>query len=523
MANCPINKIDSNVATLAYAKEECLGVLPDAVVGSGDQAGAVWQELDPNSYADFSATYTSTARNPINASRQNQKGVITDVDVTAGINQDLTLANTTDLMQSFFFALQRSRPNTHALNKVAVPTTAVTVADGYAIAGAAALGFAAGQIVLAHGYASPANNGVKTITEATSSLVKVGGILTAEASPPASASLQTVGFAFTAGDASIITPVGDLPRLTLAAGDLAPLNLLPGEWIYLGADQASNRFTNNQGFCRVNRVEGRSILFDKVDWAPVAEAGTGKTITIFFGDIIKNEKDPTKIVRTSLQLRRTLGRDANGVQSEYMVGCVANELTVNLAQADKVNLDMSFVGIRQEFKNGSEGLKPGATLPLPAGAEAFNTTSDLARIKLALVSEVNGNVAPLFSFATEGTITISNGVTANKALGVLGGFDASTGNFEVGGSVTSYFTTVDAVEAVRDNASATLDVVMVKANQGIVWDIPLLTLGGGNIQVEQDAPIMVPLEPMGAESSFGHTLQYQSFTYLPSSASNGNI
>jgi hypothetical protein len=38
------------------------------------------------------------------------------------------------------------------------------------------------------------------------------------------------------------------------------------------------------------------------------------------------------------------------------------------------------------------------------------------------------------------------------------------------------------------------------------------------LNVEQDQAIQLPLETNAAESSFGHTLLFQSFPYLPNSA-----
>jgi hypothetical protein len=55
----------------------------------------------------------------------------------------------------------------------------------------------------------------------------------------------------------------------------------------------------------------------------------------------------------------------------------------------------------------------------------------------------------------------------------------------------------------------------VKENKGILFDIPLLSLGDGRLAVEQDQAITLPLETMAAESSFGHTLLFASFSYLP--------
>ena len=59
---------------------------------------------------------------------------------------------------------------------------------------------------------------------------------------------------------------------------------------------------------------------------------------------------------------------------------------------------------------------------------------------------------------------------------------------------------------------------MLKKNNGLIWDIPLLSLGDGRLSVEQDKSITLPLETNAAESKFGHTLLFQVFGYLPDAA-----
>ena len=514
MADCPVNKIDSNVVGLAIAEEVCPGVLP----GEQGQPGVpIWRTMEPNSYADFGSEITTVARNPISQSRSNQKGVVTDLEATGGFNQDLMLANIVRPLQDFFFANQRPKATTVNLNAAPVYVTAVATATGYAVAGAATLGFKTGQLIFAKGFANAANNGLKIVDTASGTAIKPIEALVAEASPSMSAEISAVGFQFAEGDLTVVTPVGDLPRLVATAADFTTFGLIPGEWIFLGGDGAATQLGANVGFARVKSIAAKTLILDKVNWAPIATDGAAKTARIFFGDVLRNETDPALIKYRTVQLRRTLGSDADGVQSEYLIGAFANELTVNMPQADKINVDLGYIAMDNVQRTGAQGLKPGATAPIER-SDVFNTSSDFARIKLAAVDLVNGNPKPLFNFSTEMSLVINNGITMNKALGVLGAFAASAGNFVVSGSITAYFASVEAVQAVRNNLDVTLDFISVKKNTAMLWDIPLLTLGGGRVTVEQDNPVMVPLENMAAESEFGHTLLFQSFKYLPNIA-----
>lgn len=501
------NKIDSNVTGLRFAEESSLRTLPGS---------PVWYPLEPNSYADFGGQISTVARNPINPSRQRKKGVTTDLDASGGFNQDLTFDNTTRLLQGFFFADIREKKTTAPMNGTATPITGVTSASKTFAAASGLTGFLANQLVMAKGFSVAANNGLKTVSAAsTATAVVTVEALVDEAVPPATAKLTSVGYQFASATADIVMN-GSLVRLNRASGtvDLTTLGLIAGEWVYVGGDSVASQFTNNKGFARINVIAATYIEFDKVSWTPVAEVGASKTIQLFFGSVLRNEADPTLIKRRTFQLERTLGSDANGVMSEYLVGAVPNELTLNIAQADKVTMDLTFVAVDNEQRTGTLGVKAG-TRPTLAPGSAFNTSSDFSRIKLALASNTDAAPTPLFAFATEMSISINNNVSPNKALGVLGAFDTSAGTFEVAGNTTAYFADVTAVQAVRNNSDVTVDVIMLKKNLALLWDIPLLSLGDGRLAVEQDQSITLPLETNAAESKFGHTLLFQSFSYLP--------
>lgn len=507
---CAVNKIDSNVTGLRIAEEECLKELPG--VGGVD---AVWHPLEPNGYSDFGASITTTARNPINPSRQRKKGSVTDLDASGGISQDMTQTNLTRMMQGFLFADAREKSTSTPMNAAAIPASSIAT-DVLTFSANLPVAPKAGDLVLLVGFGLGANNGLKLATAADADSITVTG-LADEVAPPATATAKVVGHQFADSDVAITYTPGNLPRLTSAAFDLTTLGLIPGEFIFVGGDDAATSFAVGTGFARVSAIAAGYLELDKIDWAPAAESGAGKTIRIFTADIIRNEKSPALIKRRSYQIERTLGDDVAGPQSEVLIGAVPNELTINVEQAAMVTADLTFVACDDEYRTGTDGLKPG-TRPNLIESDAFNTTSDFSRIKLASVSSTDANPAPIFAFASTLTLTVNNNVTPTKAIGTLGSFDTNVGTFEVGGSIEAYFADMQGPKAVRNNADITLDFVAVKNNAGVLFDIPLLSLGDGRLNVEQDTPIMLTLENMAAESKFGHTLMFQTFDYLPNSA-----
>lgn len=510
--SCPSYKIDSNDTGLRFAIEKCLKELPSVGAVPPDLADPVWYPLEPNSYGDMGANVTTVARNPINPSRQRQKGVVTDLEASASFQMDLTHTNHLYMMQGFCFALAREKPTSVPLNSAAIAITGVDDITGYAVGATLAPQFAVGDLVMASGFTNAANNGIKKLTSVAATAIVAAG-LADEVAPPADAKIQAVGFEFPAADVALTVVSGKL-RLTAIATNMTTLGLIAGEWIFLGGDAAGAKFTNNVGFARIDTITTTYIEFGKTSWVnPTAEVGTGKSIQIFLGTVIRNEDNPANIVRTSFQFERTLGKDTVGTMSQYIIGSVANELTVNVAQADKVTAEMGFVACDAVARDGTTGLKAG-TRPALVASDAYNTSSDVRRIAFSIVNDTQ----PLFVYATDLSLTLTNNASGAKAIGVLGNFDVNVGIFDVSGSVTAYFQDIRAVNAVRNNSDVTMDFILVKKNAGMAWDVPLLALGNGMVAVEQDQAITVPLDTMAAQSSFGHTLLYVNFPYLPNAA-----
>lgn len=501
------NKIDSNSTGLSIAYEtQVIGVLPGT---------PIWYPLEPNTYSDFGPTIKTTPRNPITVTRQQKKGTTTDLDAAAGWNQDVTQNNMTRHLQSFFFAALREKPTTQPMNSAAIVLTAVDSILGYEAA--AGLGiFVANDLLLASGFGVTANNGLKVVSTASGTAVVTVPASAVEASPPAASGLKKVGVQFPSGDISFALN-GNLSRIVSASNALAQLELIPGEWVYVGSDTTTHVSATQFGFARVSVVTAGYLELDKTDWTPAVDAGTGKTIQIYNGDLLRTEEDPANQKRFTGTLERSLSNAGTGAQAQYVIGAVANTMALNMPGQNKVTVDLSYMGIDGPYRDGATGIMPGTRLPL-VSTDAYNTSSDFSRIKMSIVDPTTSKVSPLFAYVTDLTLNISNNVTSNKALGILGAFDMSAGIFAFTGKATAYFGDVDSLLAVRNNTSVTLDIVLVKNNSGMLFDVPLVTLGGALLAVEADKAITVPLDITGAESVFNHTTVYQNFLYLPSAA-----
>ncbi|MBN46216.1 MAG: hypothetical protein CMH23_07055 [Methylophaga sp.] len=498
------NKIDSNVTGLAFAEEASLKTLP----GSPS-----WYELEPNSYSDFGGELTNVARAPIDPSRQRKKGTTTDLDASGGFNSDLTQNNLTRLLQGFFFADAREKPSTAPFNGTAVALTALTTSAFQAASGLDV--FLVGHLIKASKMGDSANNGLAKVTAVLATSVTVSKVLVAEAAPPAASFIEACGFEFPTGDLDVVASASSI-KLVSTTTDFTTLGLNVGEWIFVGGDATINQFANNSpGYARIKSISTNELALDDTTFTAISETGTGLEVRIFFGKVLRNEKTTALIKRRSYNVERQLGQDDDGVQSEYLEGAIANEFTLNVPQADKLNADLTFVAMDNTQRTGAQGLKAGTRVAAPA-EDAFNTSSDIYRIKLNIVDPVTLNPTALFGYVSEANVAINNNVSANKAIGTLGAFDATAGDFEVSGSVTAYFSTVAAVQAVRNNSDVAMNLIAAQRNAAVVFDMPLIALGGGRLSVEKDAPITIPVDTNAAECEAGYTLLASFLPYVPS-------
>lgn len=522
-------KLDSNVVELRFAVEsstyKTLGSTP------------VWYPLDPNSYSDFGGNVSTVARSPIERGRQRRKGVVVDLEAAGSFNIDLTATNINYLLEGFMFAATREKPNAVDWDSTTSPSTFSKTGHGMATT------LDAGSIIFTENFADPANNGQFVVASDTvGTIVVTAATLVTEGTAPADSKITHVGHQSLVRSGStqgfdIDTTTGTWPRLTIASrsAEQAVLDftdfLVPGEWVFLKGfpDSANN------GFKRVRSVQAQYVEFDKSDSAMVDDQGAtdSEQQEIYWGHVLKNE-DGTEasfpITRFSYHFERDLGEPDDAStdrQYEYLVGSVCNEATFNLGTADKITADLSLLAADAvQFDAGDvNAYRNSGTPSFPdlVDTDVFNTTNDVKRFQMQLVDVADEAPTPLFAHVMDGTIVVNNNLSLAKAISVLGGFEVNVGTFMVSGSLTVYFVDVASVRAVRNNSDVTLDLIMVKENRGMIYDMPLISLGDGRVDAVKDEAIKLPVSYDAAKGSkvnatYTHTLLLGFFPYLPDEA-----
>lgn len=467
----------------------------------------IWFPVEPNSYDDFGGDTKLTPRTPIAADRQKRRGTVTDFDAMAGYQVDLTDRSLYPVMPGFMFANWR--------NKTVLDVTAVA-AGSYTVAAGGA-GFAVGDLLFAESMNTPANNGMKVVTASTATSVSVAGAVVEAVTAANLPQITRVGFQFASGDLTL-TVSGGTATIGAAVKNLTTLGLIPGEWVHLGGDAAANKLATaaSNGFYRVRSVMATQIVCDVFPDNAVTDAGAGKTMHLYIGNVLKNEWDPTLQVIKTYQFERSL--NPAGTQLEYVLGACPNTLKIEAKTADKLTASLDFKAL--DTDTSQVALKSG-TRPALFPQSAFSSASDFSRLRLR---DVNTN-ANLAVYMTDLSLTIDNGTSADKALGTLGGIEHTIGDFDVSGSVEAYFSSLTAVQAVKAGTICGIDVALVTnvlttgvgyQAAGWVFDVPSVQLGDGKVKVEKDKKVKLPVSLAAtADQTLNHTLLAVHFRFLP--------
>lgn len=503
-----VDTVTSNSTGLYACREVVPGVTP---------ANPVWVEKEPNSYSNFGAELKSVQRMPINANRRNKKGTVVGYTAGAEYETDLTADNLREDFAAFSFAEPRRKSQLFA--------TAAT-ADGFTVpAGGAA--YVLGSLVFAQGGSIGANNGLKRVVAGSDADNVAVDNLTAAAGE--TIELNRVGQTFAAGDASLDVS-GPLPALVTVAFDLTTLGVIPGEIVYLGGDTVGSTFGDaGMGWCRVKSVAAHRMVFDKTDFAFQAASGAGKSVELYFGTVIRDEDAALQVMHTYSIMRQSGKADLdapNAVQAEIVTRCVANQLKLTVPEEDMLTCSLSFMGGDSEYYNDVV-TEVGGTYVGVREADAINSTGDMKRASMFVYpgNADNAHPVPLFAYFSEYDLTFDNQIKENKAVTRMGTFVLSPGNYMVSGSFTAYFTTVEALRAIRNNADVTFMMAAFKANKGLAIDIPLLSLASKGLDVKINEPVMIPIDSNAAtgrkyDDAMAHTALAVFFDYLPNVAND---
>jgi len=507
-----MGRVTTNSLGLSAARETSLGVLP---------VSPVWRRLEPNSINQFGSTISKTVRNPISQSRQRRKGIITDLDSAVEAEMDLTMSAFRDYMEGFCFSVAKGAPVfiPSAATAGAFTVPAVSAGDAakiqYGASSAKTLFFARGFDLSANGGLFVA--GAAVATSATSITV-TGGALAETPDATDDVELAVAGVRGATGDLEIDSD----GNLISAALDFTTLGLNVGQWIHIGGVDATNQFFTeaNYGFVRVALVAANKITIARRPNAFTADdgtvdnaAGAGLSIDILFGQWVRNVgvNDPDYLeISTQFELESPNLGAAGAANYEYALGNYHDTANISIPLTDKATITYGFIGTDTSDPSASRATNADEALE-PSESSAFGTASDIARLVIHEVDET-GLTTDFKSL----DITITNNVTPEKVLGLLGARYMNLGNFEADIEAQVLFTDPAVPAAIRANSTLGLYFALRNDDGGMMCDYPSGTLEGGGREFPVNQTVLMNTTFMAFEdSALGYSFSASLFPVLP--------
>jgi hypothetical protein len=369
--------------------------------------------------------------------------------------------------------------------------------------------FVAGMLVLAGGFTAAANNNLLATVASSSATTVVfpTSTFTADASPPTGASLRVVGFSGASGDLVAITSPGN--ALTSTVLDFTTLGISVGEWIKPGdGDHAGDAFTITpacNGFCRVSAIATHKLTLDRVPASWAADAGTGITLRVFFGDFLSNGS--TK--RSNTIERQYL--DHSPVDYEYFLGMTLNTMAVDTKAQAIATYTKNYLGKSASITSTRAS---GATDIAAPTYGVLNTSTNVGRIGFDGSTIVGPNYVLAAAF------NINNNIRSQTAVGSIGAVGTGNGEFTVTGTLTTYFGDATIYNKIINNTLTSFDMRLGRSDgnrESYLFDFPSIKLSSGSPSVSgKNTDVTIPSAFTAImDATKLYTLSVSRFFYLP--------
>lgn len=489
-----------------------------AVETSLKVAGTTWFNFPRvDSYDAFKRNRNVVEDDSISTTYQATKPRQTGHDAEGGLTAPMQ-PEMARFAPGFMFADATEYFHSLPISGAANPCTAVSASTGYDMTTAVPASVLTNDLVLASDFALAANNGLRVVLAVSSDKFTVDEGTAAEASAPAANSIESVGHEFASGDLGLVVS-GDAVSMTTASKDLTELNLVIGQWIFIGGDATANQFATGYGFARVSSIAANLIKFDDVAWVGTlaTDTGTSKLVRVFVSTYTRYEDETANQTCVSYNVRRLIGEDSNGMMSEYLDGAFIDSVKLNGALDAKHTLQMGFKAMTKNTRNGTEGVKAGSVIDLhDPEREMMAAPSDVFRIKLSIVPATNHeNGTALFTYGSEFSFDISNQLSVTRAINSTTGIDVNRGMAKVSGSVTAFIKDDVLIDAVNDDATMGFSAILTQGNRGVIYDMPHLGATDDGVSIAKDEPIKLAVAMNGAMNKYGYSFAMASFGYLP--------
>jgi hypothetical protein len=360
------------------------------------------------------------------------------------------------------------------ITAVATSGTILTVTTGTA--------FVAGELYRFTDFGVAGNNGVFKCTTGSATVpVFAGSGITDEAVPPAAARVKCVGFQGASGD---ITATAS--GLASTALDFTTIpGIAAGKWIKPDSTTAAMGFATaaNNDWIWITAVTAHAITCSNLPSGWAVDAGTSKTIKVYFGDQIKNG---TTLIAQSIE-KGFLGQTV----PTYILqpGCAATQYTMNWTAKQKITGATTYMGMTGASQGTvAQDASPDATTSLTS-YPVMACGPNVGRVGEA------GSTLAAPNFVKSLTLQLDNTITPIEAVHTVGAAGLTAHSFKASGTLETYFGDNSLLTKFFAGTLTSLNVRVVGNSRAVILTLPQITYNanGSPNAGGMDQDVMLPL------------------------------
>jgi hypothetical protein len=483
----------SEATGAALAPETTIAVLPTA--------GWAIVQPNPGGIQGIEPKLKTVERDPLSVFATPEKGdnVGLDAEVTIVHDWNKDIADT--LGESMF----RCAASHFGGTGVSLFRPTAVTATGYTVPAAGAL--ANGVLVYARGFSTAANNGLKKLAGASiSTEIKTPG-LTAEAAPPANATVDVIGYEASVAADIQVDASGNLTSTVL---NFTTLNIPIGSWVILptatqalAMGSAAYAFALYSGRARVTAITATKLTLERQTWTVGgADTAAGKTVRLFFASRFYRNYTLDTLGSIPGYKKATLHGEiaeqgpgtANAATYVELQGMAVDTAELNAPLEDKIVLTTKFRGLNIQdpvllaSRPGGAGSVAGdspAKAYAPQATSLVDTANDLKLIRLT--DSTGTRVGEINSWKW----TVNHEAKARKVQATFGAIDHTYGKFMFSVSMEAYYNDFNVIKALRDNRALAWDAFAQNDQFGFQLDLPNVALRNGPRTFAANEPVMI--------------------------------
>ncbi|HET9893235.1 MAG TPA: phage tail tube protein [Mycobacterium sp.] len=504
---------------VAGAEKANVVAVKETALGTPATAGG--QTLQPNAdgIGNYYPQLKTVTPQPLSKLGQDEKAIIVDEDAKPTLTMDLTKDATDAFGEGILLVKAKHNGGTgvaYFTNNLPTPTVTARTTSAYTVNANGAL--QAGTLVVPRGWATGANataNGTLQVVGASStgtSIPVAGGV--AETPSGYTVTLEAAGFRGASGDIQLNAS----GNLTSTVADFTTMGLVVGQAIWVGGTIGSGHdfaTAAYRGFALVVAISANLLTLERRQWTVgSADTGTGKTIDIYFGRLLRTVAfTDADYQEPSYNLELTYLKLQSGTTDEYVYsnGNLVDQVDIDGTAQGLIGLTLTFLG--QTIANPTTSRATyGGSAAGPLCTNRFNTVTQIPYVVL----KNKADETVISDDIQTWKLSYMNHISAQKQQGFFGTKRIVVGRRSAALTATVALTSDAAMTACANNTSLTFGAGINNPDGGLFFDVPSVVCTNAPPKFPQNSWITLDLTLAGFRDATGNTtLRVTQFPYLP--------